>query len=186
MALASKARRTEPRLDTALHIGQSALVRRLRGWLRPRSAEGTVYREPGTEYFELIWFGFMLFFAVCGVVLAISGNPWGIGFAAASLALGGLARLAFFRPHVVVGEDTLVLVGIFHTRRIAYERVRRVTEVGDGLNLVLTDYEEIAVPGHWMVQFRFGGNWAEHGKLMNAINERVAARFDAGPEAANA
>lgn len=60
------------------------------------------------------------------------------------------ARLVFFRPHLVVGDDLLVLSGVFGARRVALTEVRTAVASEGSLKLKLIGGDEVYVPGHFL------------------------------------
>ena len=85
-------------------------------------------------------------------------------------------RLVFFRPHLVVGHDVLVLAGILRTRRLPVAEVRRVVAANRALKLKLklklTDGDEVYVPGHFLYGLGRGDCYAY---LAQTVNARIAA-----------
>ena len=144
--------------------------------LQPRSSEGDVYRDEAVELIEVMTDAWGLFVAAGGALLFVASGQWLLGvvpvaFVAAMLAL---ARVVFFRPHLVMGDETLVLVGVFRARRIAYVDVRRAVAAHGALKLVLTDGDEVYVAGHYRTAWWARGE--RYSYLAERINARIASR----------
>ena len=133
-----------------------------------------MYRDEWIERFELIFYGGGgLIAAVSAVSFALNGEwLWGAGFVILIAAMIFVARLVFFRPHLVVGNDVLVLAGVFRTRRIPVAEVRCAVTAKGALKLKLADGDEVYVPGHFMWSHARGDCYAY---LANTINSRIAA-----------
>lgn len=142
--------------------------------LRPRSTEGDVYRDEWVECFELIFDGAGILVASLSAVSFMANGDWasGAGFLAILAAMIVVARLVFFRPHLVVGDNVLVLAGVLRTRRIPVADVRRAVASKGALKLTLTDGDEVYVPGHFLWSHARGDRYAY---LARRINARIAS-----------
>jgi hypothetical protein len=151
----------------------SALLDRL----QPRSLDGDVYRDEWVERFEPIFYGFALFIALASALAFATQGEWllGAGFVATVAATVGLARLMFFRAHLVVGDEVLVLVGVFRPRRISFGDVQKAVAADGSLKLKLTDGEEVHVPGHTYWSHARGDVYSN---LADIINARLVARAE--------
>ena len=152
--------------------------------LRPRSTEGDVYRDEWVELFELIFDGAGLLIASLSAVSFIAHGEWllGAGFIAMVGAMIVVARVVFFRPHLVVGDNVLVLAGVLSTRRIPVAEVRRAVASKGALKLTLTDGDEVYVPGHFLWSHARGDCYAY---LAQTVNARIASQTiapDAGDD----
>jgi hypothetical protein len=141
--------------------------------LRPRSTEGDVYRDEWLERSELIFDGGCVLIASLAAVSFVANDEWlwDTVMLIAPVVMIMVARLVFFRPHLVVGGDVLVLAGVFHTRRIPVGEVRRAVAAKGALKLELTDADEVYVPGHFLLTHAHGARYAY---LAQTINARVA------------
>ncbi len=142
--------------------------------LRPRSTEGSVYRDEWVERFEPIYYGFgLLIVSLSAVVFAVHGD-WlaGAGFLAVIAGMMLVARFGF-RVHLVVGDDALVLAGLFRTRRVPLAEVRKAVAAKGALKLVLVDGDEVYVPGHFLWSHARGDSYSY---LADTINAQVVAR----------
>lgn len=142
--------------------------------LRPRSTEGDVYRDEWVECFELIFYGTAILIATLSGVSFVANGEWlaGAGFLTLVAAMVVVARLVFFRPHLVVGDNVLVLAGVLRTRRIPVAEVRRAVASKGALKLTLTDGDEVYVPGHFLWSHARGDRYAY---LAQRINARIAS-----------
>ena len=141
--------------------------------LRPRSVEGEVYRDGWIEVFELIFDGAGVLIAVVAAVTFIRDGQWlaAAGCVALLTAMIAAARFSFFRPHLVVGAEVLVLVGRARTRRVLLADVRKAVASKGMLKLILTDGDEVYVPGHFEWSHARGDCYAY---LAQEINFRIA------------
>ncbi len=88
--------------------------------------------------------------AFVGAVTFVAHGEWllGAGFVTVVALVLMIARLVFFRPHLVVGDDVLVLSGVFGARRVALTEVRTAVASEGSLKLKLIGGDEVYVPGH--------------------------------------
>ena len=123
---------------------------RLTALCEPRSDEGSVHRDDWATQFEPIFYLVAAAVGVAGFVTSAVGGEW--QWAALMLLVPAsmvvVARRFFFRPHLVIADDSLVLVGIFSTRRIPMVTVKCAVAERGSLRLVLVDGDEAYVPGH--------------------------------------
>lgn len=147
--------------------------------LRPRSDDGDVHRDERVEYFELIMDGFGGFLVIYAVALSLVRRDWlvALWYPTAVVALLVVARFVFFRPHVVVGPDVVVLVGVLRAHRVELFRVRRAVAVVGGIRLELTDGSHVAGPG---LRTHAGRDLTAFSSVANEINHRIAERFPTG------
>lgn len=141
--------------------------------LRPRSSEGDVYRDEWVEMVEPIFYGAFFLLAFLGVVNMVAQGEWliGAGFLLMLSAMILVTRVWFFRPHLVVGNNLLVLVGVLGTRWISIVEVRSAVAAKGALKLKLADGHEVYVPGHFLWSHARGDCYEY---LAQKINARIA------------
>ena len=131
-----------------------------------------MYRDDLVERFESLFDVVVCVIAVFGVAVGIAQSDWAsvVIFVVVAFATLVGARRLVVRPHLVVGTDVLILVGAMRTRRLSMREVRRAVAEHGSLRLVLVDYTEVYVPGH------FGRHalGKEYQHLAATINNAVA------------
>lgn len=143
--------------------------------LRPRSDHGQVYRVRSVELGEVLWYIVVLAVSIAFVWQSFRRGDWGwvVGWPVAMAVLVSFARLLLFRPHLVLGEDALIIVDPIGSRRLPYSDVRSATGAQGRLLLVLKDGSRLVALGtrfHWNPL-----DWPHYGVLADAINERAAS-----------
>lgn len=149
--------------------------------LSPRSDGGEVCRDEFLAYFEPLFYGILLLTSVVAVV-GPSAWPQKLASVLGSLTATALTRFLMFRPHLVLGRDVLVLVGVFGRRRVPMEQVREAIGSRSALQLVLVDGDKVTVPGHHWRHGRREGYADLAARINRRLAEAVAAHGDRPPE----